>query len=265
MAERRALEGRAAIVTGGGRGIGRGIALELGAAGAAVAVNYRRDEDAARETVAAIEAAGGRAVAIQGSVAEQDEVDALADAALEAFGFVDILVHNAGVASRGNTVAETEPAEFQRLLATHALSAARLAQRLLPQMRERPRGDIVMISSSEVAHMRANGAPYNMAKSALEALALTMAKEEIRHGVHVNIVAPGLIVTDMGARLVQAKLGLDDMTELDAQQPLGRVGRPEDVARVVRFVVSEDAGYVTGQRIVVDGGADASPTGADSR
>ena len=264
MAERRALEGRAAIVTGGGRGIGRGIALELGAAGAAVAVNYRRDEDAARETVAAIEAAGGRAVAIQGSVAEQDEVDAVADAALEAFGFVDILVHNAGVASRGNTVAETDPAEFQRLLATHALSAARLAQRLLPQMRERPRGDIVMISSSEVAHMRANGAPYNMAKAALEALALTLAKEEIRHGVHVNVVAPGLIVTDMGARLVQAKLGLDDMTELDAQQPLGRVGRPEDVARVVRFVVSEDAGYVTGQRIVVDGGADASPTGADS-
>jgi len=265
MEERRALEGRAAIVTGGSRGIGRGIALELGAAGAAVAVNYRRDEDAARETVAAIEAAGGRAVAIQASVSELEQVDALADAALEAFGFVDIVVHNAGVASRGNTVADTDPAEFQRLLATHALSAARLAQRLLPQMRERPRGDIVMISSSEVAHMRANGAPYNMAKAALEALALTMAKEEIGHGVHVNIVAPGLIVTDMGARLVQAKLGLDDMTELDASQPLGRVGRPEDVARVVRFVVSDDAGYVTGQRIVVDGGGDASPTGADSR
>jgi 3-oxoacyl-[acyl-carrier protein] reductase len=263
MALERTLEGRAAIVTGGSRGIGRAIALELGAAGAAVAVNYRRDDDAARDAVAAIEAAGGRATAIQASVSELDQVDALADAALEAFGFIDIIVHNAGVASRGNTVAETDPAEYQRLMATHAFSAARLAQRLLPQMRERPRGDIVMISSSEVAHMRANGAPYNMAKAALEALALTMAKEEIRHGVHVNVVAPGLVVTDMGARLVQAKLGLDDMTALDAQQPLGRVGRPEDVARVVRFVVSEDAGYVTGQRIVVDGGADASPTGAD--
>jgi 3-oxoacyl-[acyl-carrier protein] reductase len=260
MAHDGALEGRAAIVTGGSRGIGRGIALELAAAGAAVAVNYRRDEEAARETVGAIEAAGGRAVALQASVADGDEVDALADAALDALGFVDIIVNNAGVASRGNTVADTEPWEYERLMATHAFSAARLAARLLPQMRARARGDIVMVSSSEVAHMRANGAPYNMAKAALEALALTMAKEEIAHGIHVNVVAPGLIVTDMGARLVHAKLGLEDMSELDARQPLGRVGRPEDVARVVRFVVSEDAGFVTGQRIVVDGGADASPT-----
>ena len=93
--------------------------------------------------------------------------------------------------------------------------------------------------------MRANGAPYNMAKSALEALALTMAKEEIGHGIRVNIAAPGLVVTDMGARLVQAKLGVEDMTELDAAQPLGRVTRPADVARVVRFLVSSDADFVT--------------------
>jgi NAD(P)-dependent dehydrogenase (short-subunit alcohol dehydrogenase family) len=100
-----------------------------------------------------------------------------------------------------------------------------------------------------------------MAKAALEALALTLAHEEVANGVRVNIVAPGLVVTDMGSKLVKAKLGLDDMSELDAGQPLGRVTRPEDVARVVRFLASSDAAMVTGQRIIVDGGADASPTG----
>jgi NAD(P)-dependent dehydrogenase (short-subunit alcohol dehydrogenase family) len=258
------LAGRVAIVTGAGRGIGRGIAEELAAAGAAVVVNYRRDEEAAAEVVRTIESAGGRAVAVQASLSELDGADALAEAALSAFGFVDIIVHNAGVASRGNTVVDSDPAELQRLMTTHTFSAARLCQQLLPQMRERGRGHVVMISSSEVAHMRANGAPYNMAKAALEALALTMAKEEIGHGIRVNIAAPGLVVTDMGAKLVQAKLGVEDMTELDASQPLGRVVRPSDVARVVRFLVSEDADFVTGQKIVVDGGADASPTGASA-
>jgi NAD(P)-dependent dehydrogenase (short-subunit alcohol dehydrogenase family) len=258
----KTLDGRVAIVTGAGRGIGRGIAEEIAAAGAAVVVNYRRNEQAAEATVRAIEAGGGRALAVRASMSDLDGVDALAAAALEEFGFVDIIVHNAGIASRGNTVVDTDPAELQRLMTTHTFSAARLCQQLLPQMRERGRGHVVMISSSEVAHMRAGGAPYNMAKAALEALALTMAKEEIGHGVRVNIAAPGLVVTDMGAKLVRAKLGVDDMTLLDAAQPLGRVCRPADVARVVRFLVSEDADFVTGQRIVVDGGADVSPTGA---
>lgn len=260
MSEERPLAGRVALITGASRGIGRGIALELGAAGAAVVVNYNRNEEAAAEVVAAIEELGGRAVAVAASMAEPDQVDALAHAAVEAFGFVDAVVANAGVASRGASVVDTEPEEFERLLATHVLSAARLARRLVPQMRARPRGDFVMVSSSELASMRAGGAPYNVAKAALEALAFTLANEEIGNGIHVNVVAPGLIVTDMGARLVRAKLGLEDMTELDAAQPLGRLGRPADVGRVVNFLLSEGAGYVTGQRIVVDGGADASPT-----
>jgi NAD(P)-dependent dehydrogenase (short-subunit alcohol dehydrogenase family) len=252
---------RVAIVTGSSRGIGRGIVESLAAAGASVVVNYRRDEDAAKETVRAIEGRGGRAIMVQASMTEEAEVDALADAALEAYGHVDILVANAGVASRGLAVADTEPWELRRLMDTHTFSTQRLCARLLPQMRERPRGDIVMVSSSELVHMRANGAPYNMAKAALEALALTLAKEEIGNGIRVNIVAPGLVATDMGDRLVQAKLGMGGSAELDAQQPLGRVTRPEDVASVVRFLTSSGAGHVTGQRIVVDGGADASPTG----
>jgi 3-oxoacyl-[acyl-carrier protein] reductase len=253
------LAGRVALVTGGGRGIGRGIALELAAAGAAVAVNYRRDEEAAREVVERITGAGGRAVAIQASVSERDEVDRLADAALEQLGSVDILVANAGIASRGLPVADTDPDEVVRVMATHAFSAHRLVQRLLPGMRRCERSDVVLISSSELNKMGANGAPYNMAKAALEAFGLTLAKEEVGNGVHVNIVAPGLIVTDMGARLVKARLGLEQMEELDARAPMGHVGRPEDVARVVRFLVSGDAGYVTGQRIVVDGGVDGIP------
>lgn len=260
MSDAGSSAGRVALVTGASRGIGRGIALELASAGMAVVVNYHRNHEAAAEVVETIEKSGGRAVAVAGSMAVPEEVDALTDAALEAFDHVDAVIANAGVASRGLPVADTEPDEFERLLATHVLSAARLLRRLLPQMRERPRGDVVMISSSELAGMQAGGAPYNMAKAALEALAFTLANEEVGNGIHVNVVAPGLIVTDMGARLVRAKLGIDDMTELDSAQPLGRLGRPSDVGAVVRFLLSADAGYVTGQRIVVDGGSDASPT-----
>jgi NAD(P)-dependent dehydrogenase (short-subunit alcohol dehydrogenase family) len=257
----RPLSGRHALVTGAGRGIGRGIAVTLAAAGAAVVVNYRRDAGAADDVVQEITAAGGRAVAVQASVSEQAEVDRLADEARAAFGTIDLLVCNAGIASRGLPLTDTDPSELLRVMATHAFSAHRLVQRLVPAMRERERSDVVLISSSELNQMRALGGPYNMAKAALEALAFTLAKEEAGHGVHVNVVAPGLIVTDMGARLVKAKLGLDNMEDLDAGQPMGRLGRPEDVARVVRFLVSADAGFVTGQRIVVDGGSDASPTG----
>jgi 3-oxoacyl-[acyl-carrier protein] reductase len=256
------LQGRVALITGAGRGIGRGIALQLAAQGATVAINYRRDETAAASAVQEIADAGGQAVALRGSMSDPADVDALADAALEHFGFVDILVHNAGVASRGLTIGETDPAELDRVLGTHVLGAFRLTQRLLPAMRERPRGDVVAISSSEVAHMRAGGAPYNMAKAALEAFALTLAHEEITHRIRVNIVAPGLVITDMGVRLVKAKLDIDDIDALDAEQPLGRVCRPIDIARVVGFLVAEGGSFVTGQRIVVDGGVDASPTGA---
>jgi 3-oxoacyl-[acyl-carrier protein] reductase len=255
------LDGRVALVTGASRGIGRGIALALAAAGAAVAVNYRRDADAAEEVVAEVRSGGGRALAIQASVSDQADVDRLADVALAEFGVVDLLVANAGIASRGLSIADTDPSEVVRVMATHTFSTHRLIQRLLPGMRSRERSDVVLISSSELNRMKANGAPYNMAKAALEALGLTLANEEVANGVHVNIVAPGLVVTDMGAKLVKAKLGLEHMEELDATQPMGRLVHPGDIASVVRFLCSPAAAFVTGQRIVVDGGVDASPTG----
>ena len=121
-------------------------------------------------------------------------------------------------------------------------------------MRTRPRGDIVMISSAATVHMAANSAPYNMAKAALEALAWTLAKEERRNGIHVNVVAPGLVDTEMGRRLVKGAMGVDDIRTMDERSPFGHVCSPEEVADVVRFVVSGTGSYMTGQRIGVDGG-----------
>jgi NAD(P)-dependent dehydrogenase (short-subunit alcohol dehydrogenase family) len=249
------LKGRVALVTGGGRGIGHAIALAMAGAGADVAVNYRRDEQAARETVAEIERLGTRSVAYQASVDRADEDEAMAEQVLRDFGFVDILVHNAGIASRGNAVVDTDPAEIERVWRTHAFGAFLLSRLLVPSMRTRTRGDIVMISSAATINWGANSSPYNMAKASLEALAWTLAKEERRHGIHVNVVAPGLVETEMGRRLVRGAMGVDDIHTLDRGAPFGHVCRPEEVADVVSFLVSEQAGYVTGQKIVVDGGA----------
>jgi 3-oxoacyl-[acyl-carrier protein] reductase len=248
------LEGRVALVTGGGRGIGRAISLGLADDGADVAVNYRRDEDAARATVEEIRGGGRRAEAYQASVDSWDDDVRMVERVLADFGHVDVLVHNGGIASRGNSVADTDPAELERVVRTHAIGPHFLTKLVLPSMRERPRGDVVMISSVATSHMAAGGAPYTMGKAALEALALTVAKEERRHGIHVNVVAPGLVVTEMGHRLARAVAGVQDATELDASSPFGRVCRPEDVADVVRYLVSDAAGYLTGQRITVDGG-----------
>jgi 3-oxoacyl-[acyl-carrier protein] reductase len=247
------LDGRVALVTGGGRGIGRGISELLAAQGAAVAVNYRRDEDAARDTVAAIEAAGGRAVAYQASVDDEAADRAMVDAVLDDLGPVDILVNNGGLASRGNAVADTDPAEVLRVLATHAIGPHHLCRLVLPGMRTRPRGDIVMVSSVATRHYAGNGAPYNMGKAALEALAFTLSKEEREYGIHVNVVAPGLVETDMGVRLAKA-MGSPDIRALDAVSPFGHVCQPLDVARVVLWLCSAGSGYVTGQRIECDGG-----------
>jgi 3-oxoacyl-[acyl-carrier protein] reductase len=249
------LEGRVALVTGGGRGIGRAISLGLAADGCAVAVNYRRDEAAAQATVDEITAAGGRSVAFAASVDNYEDDEQMVAAVREQLGPVDLLVNNAGVASRGLTVADTEPFEPDRLWRTHVFGAWALSKLVIPDMRAAARGDIVMISSAAVLYMAANSAPYNMAKAGLEALAVTLAKEERAHGIHVNIVAPGLVDTDMGRRLVKGTSGVDDIHALDHRSAFGHVCSPEEVAACVRFVVSDAASYVTGQRLGVDGGA----------
>lgn len=247
------LAGRVALVTGGGRGVGRAISLALAADGAAVAVNYRRDADAAAETVQGIEAAGGVAKAYQAAV-DDFEQDAEMVAAIEAeLGPVGILINNAGIASRGLSVADTDIAELQRVIGVHALAPHYLSKLVIPAMRSEARGDIVIISSSATRSLGANGAPYNMGKTAGEALAHTLAKEEKAHGIRAHIVAPGLVDTEMGRRLMRAVAGVEDLRTLDADSPFGHVCQPEDVARVVRFLVSDANSYITGERLYVDG------------
>jgi NAD(P)-dependent dehydrogenase (short-subunit alcohol dehydrogenase family) len=248
------LAGRVAIVTGGGRGIGRAISMGLAQDGAAIAVNYRRDEEAAKATVAAIQAAGGKAKAYLASVDNWDEDQAMVEQVVADFGYVDILVNNAGIASRGNSVFDTDPAEMERVVRTHAFGPFYMSKLVLASMRTRPRGDIIFISSVATSGYGGNGSPYNMGKAAEEALSFTLYKEERKHNIHVNIVAPGLVESDMGVRLARATRGTKDIRELDATSPFGHVCQPEDVANVVRYLVSDAASYLTGQRIMVDGG-----------
>jgi NAD(P)-dependent dehydrogenase (short-subunit alcohol dehydrogenase family) len=256
------LSGRVALVSGGGRGIGAAISELLAAHGATVAVNYRRDEASAAATVQRIGDSGGSAAAYQASVDDPDLCRQMVDALVGDFGGVDLLVCNAGIASRGRSVADTDPAEMIRVVTTHAFGPHHLARLCLPSMRARAampggRGDIVMISSAATSSMSANGAPYNMGKAAMEALASTLAKEERPHNIHVNVVAPGLVETDMGVRLARAFTGnreLQDLRSLDPASPFGRVCQPLDVANVVLWLCSPGSGYVTGQRIECNGG-----------
>jgi NAD(P)-dependent dehydrogenase (short-subunit alcohol dehydrogenase family) len=248
------LSGRVALVTGASRGIGKAIALSLAEAGADVAVNYRRDEGAAEETVNEIQALGRKARAYQASVETWDEDVAMVAAVLADFGSISILVNNAGIASRGQAVADTDPAEMERVVRIHAFGPHYLCKLVVPQMREQGRGDIVMISSVATLGMGARGAPYNMGKAAMEALALTLAKEERAHGIRTNIVAPSLTVTEMGRRLTRATSGVEDIHQLDARSPFGRVSEPEDVAAAVTWLVSSANPYANGQKININGG-----------
>jgi 3-oxoacyl-[acyl-carrier protein] reductase len=179
----------------------------------------------------------------------------MVDEIISDFGRVDILVLNGGPSSAGELVTDTEINEVISVVSTHAFGAFYLCKLLVPQMRLLGRGDILMMSSVSTSSIGGRGAPYNMAKVALEALAKTLAAEERPHGVRVNVVAPGLISTDMGDRYANMVAGVNRATDLDGVSPFGRVGRVEDVANLVSFLVSDQASYLSNQRITVDGGA----------
>jgi NAD(P)-dependent dehydrogenase (short-subunit alcohol dehydrogenase family) len=143
---------------------------------------------------------------------------------------------------------------MERVVRVHAFGPHYLSKLVVPHMRQRRRGDIIMISSVATLGYGANGAPYNMGKAAMEALAYTLAKEERSHGIRTNIVAPSLTVTEMGKRLSRATRGVGDIHELDASSPFSRVSTPEDVAAVVTFLVSDANPYANGQKVNINGG-----------
>lgn len=248
------LEGRRALVTGGHHGIGRAIALALADDGADVAITYRSGADRAEGCLEEIRARGRRGLAIQVALDDPVQLDAAADTVLRAFESVDILVHNAGLDFPGAEVVDTPEADLDRLMRINAYVPHQLSRRLLPAMRTHSRGDIVMLSSVVTQIRGAGYAPYAMSKAAVEALASVLAKEERVHGIHVNVVAPGLVETEMGRRYVEAISDSGDLRDFDAVVPYGRVCQPEQVADVVRFLVSEGASYLNGQTLYVDGG-----------
>jgi len=248
------LLGRSAIVTGGTRGIGRAIALELARSGANVAVNYRRDEASAKETVTEIRSLGRDAFAANIDVTENDSVEKMVAETIQRFGKVDILVSNAGVASRGQYLADTATSEMRRLLNVHLFGALHFARALLPSMRKCDRSDIHFISSTSALRNEAGHIPYATAKACLETLAMTMAKDERKNGVRVNVIAPGLVETEMGKRLVKATDGVQDIKELYSEYPFGRICQPEDLGKLSAFLASEEGGYIAGHVIYLDGG-----------
>lgn len=219
-----------------------------------VAVNYHRDSNAALQTVAEIQSNKGDAKAFFASVADVNGCEKLVSSVKKEFGTPTVLICNAGIASRGLSVAETSEQEITKLFTTHTLSAHVLCRLLISDMRTAKRADIVMISCANARKNIANGAPYNMAKAALEALAMTLAKEEREHGIRVNVVVPGLVRTEMGKRLMRARAGIMNIGDLDDTSPFEHVCDPDEVGNVVKFLVSEENTYMTGTRIVCDGG-----------
>jgi 3-oxoacyl-[acyl-carrier protein] reductase len=237
----------AALVTGGSRGIGAAVAAALAADGWPVAVNYRAGEVEARRVVEGIEAAGGTAVAVGADVGAAGAAEQLVADVEDRLGPVAVLVNNAGVRADGLAV-QLEDDEWDRVVDTNLSAAFRLTRRAVKGMIRRRHGRVVNIASVVGPKANAGQANYAASKAGLIGMTRTVAVEVARRGVTVNAVAPGFIETDMTEDLAPALL--------DAV-PARRAGRPQDVAACVRFLASDDAAYITGATLVVDGGLSA--------
>ena len=241
-------EGKVALVTGGSRGIGRAICLELAKRGATVIANYHRSANAAEALINEITGCGGTAKAMQADVSDADAVAGLFKAALEEFSKIDILVNNAGM-TRDNVIMLLKPADFDDVISTNLRSCWLCCKAGSHLMMRKRQGSIVNITS--VVGIAGNGGQTNYAASKAGIIGLTksLAKELAVRGVRVNAVAPGFVETDMTADLSDEIKG-----KATEAIPLGRMGRPEDIAKAVAFLASSDASYITGQTLVVDGG-----------
>lgn len=250
MHERADLQGKVALVTGASRGIGRAIAVALGARGARVVINYAANEDAANAAAAAVAAVGGQATLKRFDVADGAATDAAIKEIVTAEGGLHILVNNAGVSVNGLTLGARD-ADWKRALdvnLTGAFQCTRAALRAL--MKAREAGRIINITSITAETGSAGQGPYVAAKAGLIGLTKTWAREYASRGITCNAVSPGYIDTDMTA----SELPAARRAELIKSIPLGRVGRPEDVAEAVAYLASPAAAYVTGEVLRVNGG-----------
>ncbi len=239
---------KVALVTGASRGIGRAIAIQLGRCGCKVAVNYQRSESAALETAEAIRAAGGVAVTIAADVSDPIQVKTLVEAVNRELGPIEILVNNAGI-TRDNLFMRMKEEEWTSVLQTNLNSVYYCTQAVVRAMMKARFGRIVAISSVSGLVGNAGQVNYAAAKAGILGLIKSVAREAASRGVTANVVAPGYIETDMTAALPEEiRKGMLDKI------PAGRYGAPEDVANVVAFLVSDEASYINGQVIAVDGG-----------
>jgi 3-oxoacyl-[acyl-carrier protein] reductase len=240
--------GKVALVTGASRGIGRGIAIRLAQEGAAVAVNYRSDESAARETAVAVRATGSSAAVVQGDVGNAAEAAAIVSAAVSELGGLHILVNNAGVSADMLTMRLSEE-DWDRVLDTDLKGAFLTTKAALRPMLRQHWGRIINVASVVAFTGNAGQASYAAAKAGLVGLTKSVAREVATRGITVNVVAPGLVETDLTSALSE-----EIRTLMLRQVPMGRPGTAEDVAAAVTFLASDDASYLTGQVIRVDGG-----------
>ncbi|MDP9424812.1 MAG: 3-oxoacyl-[acyl-carrier-protein] reductase [Actinomycetota bacterium] len=242
------MEGRVALVTGGGRGIGRAIAVRLAESGAKVAVSYRANDEAAEETARLVREAGAECEFFKGDVASSDDVAALIKGVNEAFGPVEILVNNAGT-TRDNIMMRMKDAQFDEVIATNLKGTYLCTRAVLRGMVRARWGRIISVSSVVGLLGNAGQANYAASKAGIIGFTKSIAREVGNRGITANTVAPGYIKTELTAGLAE------EITErVLGQVPIGRLGEPEEVAEVVAFLAGEGAAYVTGQTLAVDGG-----------
>jgi 3-oxoacyl-[acyl-carrier protein] reductase len=242
------LTGKSAVVTGASRGIGRAIALRLATQGADVAFSYRGNEAAAKETTAGIEALGRRALAVQADVSDPESADALIKAALEAFGKIDILVNNAGT-TRDDLIMRMSLEDWRIVLETNLFGAFYAIKAVTRPMLKAKGGRIINITSVSGQAGQTGQANYSSAKAGLIGLTKATARELASRNITCNAVAPGFVLTELTQDLAQ---NLQD--QITAQTPLGRFGTTEEIASAVAFLASDEAAFITGQILGVDGG-----------
>lgn len=242
------LTDKVAVITGGSRGIGRGIALELAKQGAIVVVNYNSSPDAANEVVSAIEGNGGKALAVQANVADLEQSNNLLKAATDTYDKVDILINNAGI-TRDNLIMMMKEEDWDAVIDTNLKSAWNCSKVAAKLMMKKRYGRIINITSVSGIAGQGGQSNYSASKAGLIGLTKSLAKELAGRNITVNAVAPGFIDTDM-----TASLGEDMLKKVDEAVPLGRRGTVEDVAYAVAFLASDQAAYITGQVLSVDGG-----------